>query len=94
MQAQLHVSLGDSGQAVEVSREGLKKAQDILDFNPEDTRALNLGALAWLRLGENEKANRWMMVSLDRGQQDPIVLYNAACFYSMSGNREKAIQCL
>lgn len=94
LQAQLYVSLGDNRQAVESSREGVQKAQAILEFNPDDIRALNLGAPALLRLGETEKANRWMKISLDRAPRDPIVLYNAACFFSMAGDHEKAIECL
>jgi TolB-like protein/tetratricopeptide (TPR) repeat protein len=94
LQAQLHVSMGDSEQAIEASREGLEKVQAILEFNPDDTRALNLGAPALLRLGQTEKADRWMMASLERAPKDPIVLYNAACYYSMAGEQEKAFDCL
>jgi TolB-like protein/Flp pilus assembly protein TadD len=94
LQSQLYVSLGDTGQAVETSRAGLQRAQAVLEFNPDDTRALNLGAPALLRLGENEKADRWMKTSLDRAPRDPIVLYNAACYYSMAGEHEKAVDCL
>ncbi len=55
---------------------------------------MNLGAPALLRLGENEKADRWMKTSLDRAPGEPIVLYNAACYYAMAGDREKAVDCL
>ncbi len=94
LQAQLYVSLGDESQAIESSREGLEKAQAVLEFNPDDTRALNLGAPALLRLGETGKADRWMKASLDRAPGDPIVLYNAACYYAMAGQDEKAVDCL
>jgi TolB-like protein/Flp pilus assembly protein TadD len=94
LQSQLYVSLGDTGQSVKTSREGLEKARAALEFNPDDTRALNLGAPALLRLGENEKGDRWMKASLDRAPGDPIVLYNAACYYAMAGDHEKAVDCL
>lgn len=94
LQAQLHVSLGETGQALEASRKGLRKAQAVLEFNPDDTRAKNLGAIAWLRLGENEKANRWMEESLEKASRDPVVLYNAACYYALSGDHEKSVDCL
>ncbi len=94
LQAQLHVSLGDDQQALDCSREGYAKARAALEFCPDDIRALNLGAPALLRMGETEKANRWMEHSLDMAPRDPIVAYNAACFYSMAGNHEKAVDCL
>jgi TolB-like protein/Flp pilus assembly protein TadD len=94
LQAQLYVSLGDDKQAIAASREGVDKARAILEFKPDDNRALNLGATAWLRLGERELADRWMKVSLERVPDDPIVLYNAACYYAISGHREQALDCL
>jgi TolB-like protein/Flp pilus assembly protein TadD len=94
LQAQLYVSLGDESRAIAASMEGVNKAQANLEFNPDDNRALNLGASALLRLGEAEKADRWMQLSLARSPGDPIVLYNAACFYSMAGRHEQALDCL
>jgi len=94
LQAQLYVSLGDNRRAKELSQEGVKKAQAILEFNPDDNRALNLGAPALLRTGEVEKAKRWMQASLDRAPHDPMCLYNGACFYSMAGDQEEAMNCL
>jgi adenylate cyclase len=35
-----------------------------------------------------------MKASLDRAPGDPIVLYNAACYYAMAGDHEKAVDCL
>lgn len=94
LRAQLHVSLGDKKKAVECSREGFEKAKAALEFCPDDIRALNLGAPALLRMGETERANRWMEFSLDMAPHDPIVAYNAACFYSLAGHHEKAVDCL
>ena len=94
LQAQLYVTLGETQNAREASRRGLERAKAILEFNPDETRALNLGAAAWLRLGEEAKANRWMKRSLEMEPRDPMVLYNAACYYSMAGNTEKAFNCL
>lgn len=35
-----------------------------------------------------------MQASLDNAPRDPIVLYNAACFFSMAGSEEDALNCL
>jgi adenylate cyclase len=94
LQPQLHVSLGATKRAMEASREGVAKARATLEFNPDDNRALNLGAPALLRLGEKDEAIDWMQTSVARAPGDPIVLYNAACFYALSGDVEKALDSL
>lgn len=94
LQAQLYVSLGDTKHAIEASRKGVVRAKAMLEFTPDDNRALNLGAPALLRLGEKEEAMQWMQVSLDNAPADPVVLYNAACFYALSGDSQEALDCL
>jgi TolB-like protein/Flp pilus assembly protein TadD len=79
-QAQLHVSLGHQKQARAVSHEGIARVRNALELNPDDNRALNLGAFALLRLGETREAS--------------IIRYNAACFYALKGDSEKALDCL
>ena len=66
----------------------------MLEFNPDDNRALNLGALALLRMGESKEATQWMKDSVRKAPRDPIVLYNAACFYAMRGKSRKALDSL
>lgn len=94
LQAQLYVSLGDEKHAIEASRRGVERARAALEFAPDDNRALNLGAVALLRLGENEEAFRWLQTSIDNAPGDPMVLYNAACLCAMSNEREKALDYL
>lgn len=94
LQAQLYVSLDDEKHALAAARAGIERARAALEFTPDDNRALNLGALALLRLGENEEANRWMQTSLDNAPSEPMVLYNAACLYALSKEREKALDYL
>jgi TolB-like protein/Flp pilus assembly protein TadD len=91
---QLHNSLGHKDEAIAATREGLERASRILELNPDDTRAWNLGAFALLRLGEKEKAERWMLRSLESAPRDSIVHYNATCFYALTGDKEKALDCL
>ncbi len=94
LQAQLYVSRGDEKRAKEVSRKGIARVRAVLELNPDDNRALNLGAFALLRLGEREEAERWMDVSAKKAPMDSIIQYNAACFYSLEGMTEKALDCL
>jgi TolB-like protein/Flp pilus assembly protein TadD len=94
LQAQLYVSIGEPARAVDVTREGLERARRILELNPDDVRAWNLGAFGLLRLGEKAEAERWIQKSLDSAPRDSIVHYNAACFFALAGEKDKALDCL
>jgi len=58
------VSLGDTGKEMESAKKGIERARAILDLNPDDNRALNMGAFALLRLGEKEEAAGMMIFGL------------------------------
>jgi TolB-like protein/Flp pilus assembly protein TadD len=94
LQAQLYTSLGQVGKAMEVTREGIERVRAVLELNPDDNRALNMGAFALLRMGEKEEAGKWMSTSMKNAPMDSIIQYNGACFYSLAGEQELALDCL
>ena len=94
LQAQLYTSLGQKEQALEVTREGINRVRAVLELNPDDNRALNMGAFALLRMGEIEEASEWMNTSLLNAPMDSIIQYNGACFFSLAGDVERALDCL
>lgn len=94
LQAQLYTSLDQKGKAMEVTREGIKRVRAVLELIPDDNRALNMGAFALLRLGRTEEAKKWMSLSLRNAPMDSIIQYNGACFYSLAGDIESALDCL
>jgi adenylate cyclase len=94
LQAQLEAGLGRADRASEVSRIGIERVTRALELNPDDNRARSLGAFALLRLGEKKKARDWMKTSIRNDPANPIVNYNAACFYALAGEREKAFDSL
>lgn len=94
LQAQLYVSLKQEDKAMEVTRRGMERVRAVLELNPDDNRAWNLGAFALLRLGHREEALRWIQTSIDKAPMDSIVQYNAACFYALAGEQDKALDCL
>ena len=53
-----------------------------------------MGAFALLRLGENEEARKWMQASMNAAPLDSIIQYNGACFFSLAGDVEHALDCL
>jgi TolB-like protein/Flp pilus assembly protein TadD len=94
LQPQLYHSLGDRKHELEAARKGIERARAILELNPDDIRALNMGAFALVRIGEIDEATEWMKASVKKGRMDSIIQYNAACFYALAGDVEKSIDCL
>ena len=78
----------------EISRRCVDAVQNHLEFYPSDIRPLLLGAIALIDLGERKRGLEWTRRALELDSQDPNVLYNAACAFSMSGELGEAITCL
>ena len=72
----------------------LDAVQNHLEFYPGDIRPLLLGAIALIDLGERKRGLEWTRRALELDSQDPNVLYNAACAFSISGELGEAITCL
>jgi len=85
---------GRIGEASKASHRAVKAIEKWLDVNPDDARALNIGATIWSNLGETQKALDWAKRSLEIDPEDPQLLYNVACMYAIEGMRDDAIQCL
>jgi TolB-like protein/Flp pilus assembly protein TadD len=94
LQSQLYTSLGQQGKAIEVTLEGIERVRAMLELNPNDNRALNMGAFALLRMGQAEEAVKWMLTSLKNAPMDSIIQYNGACFFSLAGEIKHALDCL
>jgi tetratricopeptide (TPR) repeat protein len=65
-----------------------------LEFHPEDARALYLGALALIPVGQRDRALEWTQRALAVDPEDPAVLYNIACVYARLNMADPAIGCL
>jgi len=94
IQMTMLASLGDQDAALKKAKEGLRKAKDFLKLNPDENRALNLGAFALFRIGKVDQANRWMEISLANSPSNSELTYNAASFYSLAGNTNKSLAYL
>jgi serine/threonine protein kinase/Tfp pilus assembly protein PilF len=62
-----------------------------LELNPDDSRALNLGAFALLKAEDKKMAVEWIERAVSLDAEETAILYNAACFYSRLGNVEEAL---
>jgi serine/threonine protein kinase/Flp pilus assembly protein TadD len=89
-----YVALGREAEAQESFRRAARNAERHVEFNPDDPRALYLGAICWCRLGQREKGLEWgdRALSLDPG--DAAVLYNVACLNAVEGQVSRALELL
>jgi serine/threonine protein kinase/tetratricopeptide (TPR) repeat protein len=93
MQGPLH-GLGRSDEARETLRRGLQVAEKHLELNPDDARAMCLGADALVQLGQPARGIEWARRAREIDPEDPGLLYNVACVYTRSGMTEEALGCL
>ncbi len=65
-----------------------------LKMNPHDTRALCMAANQLCNVGEMEKGMKMAEEAMARGEDEPLVLYNIACLFSMGGDADRALELL
>ena len=75
----------------DADRRGVAAAEKHLEMYPDDARALYLGAGALIATGDAVRATEWAERALEAAPDEPSVLYNVGCMYSMMGNKERAI---
>ena len=74
-------------------RRTLVNVERQLRIDPDDSRALYLGATALLDLGEHDKGLAMVERSLAIDPEDPYIVYGGACFYARLGRMEESLQC-
>jgi tetratricopeptide (TPR) repeat protein len=92
--AQVYSSLGREDDAETARRRGVRIAESRLSLNPDDFRALYMGANGLVALGETERGLEWARQALEMRHSDPMVLYNVACIQSLAGSEEEALASL
>jgi len=80
------------------SRATAARALDIirrhLDSEPDDVRAIYMGAGALIVMGQREEGLRWAERALAVDPNDPSTLYNVACMYALQGSTDQAFRLL
>jgi len=94
IQMSLMVAKGDLTGANSKAEEGLKRAEEFLELNPDECRAWNMGAFALQRMGREDEAEEWMRTSLRNSPRNSMLTYNAASFYSLAGEIERSLDYL
>ena len=80
------------------SKEMLRKSQEALEryllVHPDDARAHLFYAVNLAQSGINDKAREEAKKALDINPSDPLMQYNAACFYAQLGEKQLAVTSL
>lgn len=92
--AQTYTGLGQETKAQAARQRTIEIIERHLTLNPDDTQARCLGAGHLIKLGQRERGLEWAQRALEMDPEDPAVLYNVACAYSLAGEIEKTFDCL
>jgi TolB-like protein/Flp pilus assembly protein TadD len=90
----MYSDLGKTEEKTRAMRRSYDAARKHLELNPDNPRALYMGAAALIELGEHDKALDWTRRAASMDPDDPSVLYNVACDYAMLGMRKEGVEAL
>ncbi len=82
------------GNSLEAYRRALRVVEQHVELNPDDSRAVTMGAVALCRLGEQQRGLEWAERALRIDPDDAGVAYNVACVYAVEGKVREAIATL
>jgi non-specific serine/threonine protein kinase len=85
---------GEKDKVSEWVRASIEMFPRYLSLHPDDARAHMFFALALVRGGQIETAKEKAVRAIELSPNDPLMYYNAACFYSNVGDTSLALQSL
>jgi tetratricopeptide (TPR) repeat protein len=86
--------LGKKEEAQEMYRKSVRLIDERMELNPDDARAVQIGAGAAANLGDSAKALDYAQRALKINPDDPLLLYNIACMYAQLGNPDESLNAL
>jgi adenylate cyclase len=92
--AQIEDRLGRHDRAKAVRKQGCAIAERHLKWQPGDARALYLAANGLAALGEHSRSRRMAERACAIRGDDPMLLYNVGCVFSLLGLAGPALECL
>ena len=90
----IYQTIGQVDKMKAVLHEALARVERQLALNPDDSRAIYLGAGALIRLGEKQKAMEWVKRLAASERNEPYLLYGIACLYALTDRVEESIYYL
>jgi adenylate cyclase len=91
---QAYASLGQKHDEMKARVASIELIEKHMEMNPHDTRALCIAANQLSNVGEFARGEKMAEEALVRGKDEPLVLYNIACFYAVKGDTDRAIDLL
>jgi adenylate cyclase len=91
---QAYEALGDAEKATDYRERGVTIAEEHLFLNPNETRALYMGANGLVSIGRIEAGLEWARRARELEPTDPMMLYNVGCIYALVGEIDEALTCL
>jgi len=92
--AQICSDIGREEDAAAARRRGVRLAEERLQLNPDDARALYMGANGLVALGEHERGLEWGRQAMAIDPDEPMLLYNVACIQALAGRVDDALDSL
>ena len=90
--AQTLEAMGRREEAVEAYARALEVTDRHIALNPDDGRALTMGAVARARGGDRAGALEWAERAIVAEPDDPVILYAAAGTFSVLGITDRAVE--
>lgn len=87
----LYKTMDQEEKMLPVLHEARDKVEQHLALNPDDSRAIYLGADVLIRLGEKQKAMEFVKRLAATERDEPYLLYGVACLYSLIGKPDEAV---
>ena len=87
----LYKTMGQEEKMLPVLHEAWDKVEQHLALNPDDSRAIYLGADVLVRLGQKQKAMEFVKRLAATERDEPYLLYGVACLYSLIGKPDEAV---
>lgn len=92
--AMAYAQLGRSKEQADADRRTLEAVEKHINLHPDDGRALTFGAYALAEQEQYDRAREWSARALDADRDEPAIMYNVACTYSLLGDKDGAIELL
>jgi TolB-like protein/Flp pilus assembly protein TadD len=92
--SQTYEGLERTADATAAHQRTLQLVEQHVELNPDDPRALCLGAIELAHAGQRARGLEWAKRALTIDPEDSGMLYNMACFYAVQGERNDALTCL
>lgn len=92
--AQALEALGREEEARSAYALALERTERHTELNPDDSRAATMRAVSLGRLGRGDEAVEWAERALATDPEDGSVCYNVACLFSVTGQIDRALDCL